>query len=60
MYKSVKRSYYLYLHLSLSTSLPEHMVASATLMENTRIFPELSLQIPTRERKGTGDGLVYS
>lgn len=31
------------LHLNLSTNLPEHIVANATLIENTRIFPELSL-----------------
>lgn len=32
------------LHLNLSTSLPEHIIAKATLMENTRILPELSLE----------------
>lgn len=31
-------------HLNLSTNFPEHIVAKATLIENTRIFPELSLQ----------------
>lgn len=32
------------LHLNLSTSLPEHIIANATLMENTRILPELSFE----------------
>lgn len=32
------------LHLNLSTSLPEHIIASATFMEKTRILPELSLE----------------
>lgn len=34
----------LYLHLSLSMSFPAHIVANATLMENTRILPTFSLQ----------------
>lgn len=34
----------LYLHLNLSMSFPAHIVASATLMENTRILPTFSLQ----------------
>lgn len=33
-----------YLHLSLSISLPAHIVANATLIENTLIFPTFSLQ----------------
>lgn len=33
-----------YSHLNLSTSLPAHIVANATLIENTRILPELSFE----------------
>lgn len=32
------------LHLNLSISFPAHSVARATLIENTRIFPMLSLK----------------
>lgn len=40
-----------YIHLNLSTNLPEHMVANATLMEKTRILPEeLSLQRHTHPK----------
>lgn len=34
----------IYLHRNLSTSFPAHMVASATFIEKTRIFPVLSLK----------------
>lgn len=32
------------LHRNLSTNLPAHIVANATLIENTRILPELSCE----------------
>jgi hypothetical protein len=38
----------LYLHRSLSISFPAHIVANATLMENTRILPTFSLQKQTK------------
>lgn len=34
----------MYIHRNLSINLPAHKVANATLIENTRIFPTLSLQ----------------
>lgn len=36
--------YSINLHRSLSINLPAHKVANATLIENTRIFPTLSLK----------------